>query len=307
MQEPRHPEPPENWSAGHLSVQLDPSRSAYVPFSLEMQRQRAAPAALVSLASHALFAAVAVLLVRYGSRQTAVIEPVLPIQNPAGIIWIAQPGPGGGGGGGGNRMKDPPRQAELPGRDKITVPVKKAAPTLEPPKIAKAEPSPVQQLVIPARELAAAANELPGAIEAPPGPPTLSQGSGSGGGAGTGTGTGIGPGTGSGLGPGSGGGTGGGIYRPGSGVTTPILVREVKPQYTSDAMRAKIQGTVWVECVVKQDGTVGDVRVVRSLDPLFGLDQEAVKAARQWRFRPGLRNGEPVPVLITIELTFTLR
>src|SRR5581483_1937435 len=161
--------------------------------------------------------------------------------------------------------------------------------------------------VIPARELAAAANELPGAIEAPPGPPTLSQGSGSGGGAGTGTGTGIGPGTGSGLGPGSGGGTGGGIYRPGSGVTTPILVREVKPQYTSDAMRAKIQGTVWVECVVKQDGTVGDVRVVRSLDPLFGLDQEAVKAARQWRFRPGLRNGEPVPVLITIELTFTLR
>ena len=55
------------------------------------------------------------------------------------------------------------------------------------------------------------------------------------------------------------------------------------------------------------DGTVGDVKVTRSLDPIFGLDQEAIKAAKQWRFRPGMRQGEPVPVIITIELTFTLR
>jgi TonB family protein len=55
------------------------------------------------------------------------------------------------------------------------------------------------------------------------------------------------------------------------------------------------------------DGTVGDVKVTRSLDSVFGLDQEAIKAARQWRFRPGMRMGEPVPVIITIELTFTLR
>ena len=87
----------------------------------------------------------------------------------------------------------------------------------------------------------------------------MSQGSGSGGGAGTGTGSGIGPGTGSGLGPGSGGGTGGGVYRLGNGVTTPRVLREVKPQYTSDAMRAKVQGTVLLECVVQPDGTVGDV------------------------------------------------
>src|SRR4029077_6280042 len=127
------------------------------------------------------------------------------------------------------------------------------------------------------------------------------------GGAGTGRGTGVGPGTGSGLGPGSGGGTGGGAYRLGSGVATPVLLREVKPQYTSDAMRAKIQGTVLVECVVNKDGTVGDVQVVRSLDSVFGWDQEAVKAARQWRFRPGTKLGEPVPVLITIQLDFSLR
>jgi protein TonB len=77
--------------------------------------------------------------------------------------------------------------------------------------------------------------------------------------------------------------------------------------YTSDAMRAKVQGSVLIEAVVAADGSVRDVRVVRSLDPTFGLDEEAIKAARQWRFKPGTRLGQPVPVLITIELTFNLR
>jgi protein TonB len=90
-------------------------------------------------------------------------------------------------------------------------------------------------------------------------------------------------------------------------VTLPQLVREVKPAYTSDAMRAKIQGTVLLECIVRPDGSVTDIQVLRSLDPTFGLDQEAIKAAKQWRFRPGMRLGEAVPVIITIELTFTLR
>ena len=85
------------------------------------------------------------------------------------------------------------------------------------------------------------------------------------------------------------------------------MLREIKPQYTADAMRAKVQGTVLLECVVLADGSVGRVDVVRSLDPTFGLDQEAVKAAKQWRFQPGTRFGEPVAVLVTIELTFTLR
>ena len=62
-----------------------------------------------------------------------------------------------------------------------------------------------------------------------------------------------------------------------------------------------------LECVVRTDGTVGDVQVIRSLDPTFGLDQQAVTAARKWRFAPGTRLGEAVSVLITIELTFTLR
>jgi protein TonB len=107
--------------------------------------------------------------------------------------------------------------------------------------------------------------------------------------------------------PGSGGGTGGGVYRPGSGVSAPELVRELKPNYTLDAMRAKLQGLVVLECVVLTDGTVGDVKITKSLDKAFGLDDEAIKTVKQWRFLPGRRFGEPVPVYVTIELAFTLR
>ena len=203
-------------------------------------------------------------------------------------------------------MPEPPRKAEVPGKAKLSVPVTKP-PQLDPPQQAKVDPPPIVQLNIPAKMLGSSTESLPGAIEAPPGPPTLSQGTGSGGGAGTGAGSGVGPGTGSGLGPGSGGGTGGGVYQPGNGVTLPRVVREVKPAYTSEAMRAKVQGTVLLQCVVRPDGSVSDVQIVRSLDPVFGLDEEARKAARDWRFSPGTRMGQPVPVQITIELTFTLR
>ena len=95
------------------------------------------------------------------------------------------------------------------------------------------------------------------------------------------------------------------VYRPGAGVSAPVVVKEARPQYTPDAKGAKIQGTVALECVVQTDGTVGDVKVTRSLDA--GLDQEAIKAVKQWRFEPGTKDGKPVPVLVTLEMTFTLR
>jgi protein TonB len=81
----------------------------------------------------------------------------------------------------------------------------------------------------------------------------------------------------------------------------------VKPEYTAEAMRARVQGSVLLECVVRPNGRCTDIQVVRTLDPTFGLDQEAIEAAEQWRFEPGTRLGESVPVLVTIELTFTLR
>ena len=275
-------------------------------FAVGQQSKRLVPAFLTSFSFDAGLILLLVLLNRY-SIQLATSAAILPHEPHKDIVWLAQPGPGGGGGGGGNRMKEPPRPAELPGKDKITVPVEKP-PKLEMPQQAKLEPPQMEQINIPAKMLAAADDVLPGAIEAAPlGPPTLSLGSGAGGGAGTGTGTGIGPGTGSGLGPGSGGGTGGGVYQMGNGVTSPRQIRVVKPAYTSDAMRAKIQGIVVLQCVVRPDGTVTDVQVVRSLDPTFGLDQEAIKAALQWRFAPGTRMGQPVSVQINIELTFSLR
>jgi TonB family protein len=72
-------------------------------------------------------------------------------------------------------------------------------------------------------------------------------------------------------------------------------------------MRAKIQGVVTLEAVVQPDGSVGYVRVTRSLDQTFGLDQEAIKTVKKWRFAPGTKLGQPVPVLVEIEMTFTLR
>lgn len=254
-----------------------------------------------SVAAHIALGLIVLLVLRFGP-QPGVLEfvPDTPTQD---LVWLAVEGPGGGGGGGGNQMPEPPRKAEVPGKEKITVPVKETPkPTPEPPK---PDPPP-EQLVIPAQTMAAAPVEAPGAIK-PDAPVSESQGTGKEGGAGTGTGQGIGSGQGAGLGPGFGGGTGGGAYRPGAGITLPTVLREVKPAYTADAMRAKVQGSVWLECIVMPDGSVGEVKVTRSLDPIFGLDQEAIKAAKMWRFRPGMRQGEPVPVIITIELTFTLR
>jgi periplasmic protein TonB len=253
-----------------------------------------------SVAAHVAFALAILLAIRFAPRPSAL--EFLPDNPSKDIVWLSDPGPGGGGGGGGNKMPEPPKQAQVPGKEKITVPVAETPkPTPEPPK---PEPPP-EQLVIPAQTMASAEQTLPGVIQ--PSPPSESQGAGTGGGAGTGTGQGVGSGQGSGLGPGYGGGTGGGAFRPGAGITLPTVVREVKPAYTADAMRAKVQGSVWLECIVMPDGSVGEVKVTRSLDPIFGLDQEAIKAAKMWRFRPGMRQGEPVAVIITIELTFTLR
>ena len=81
----------------------------------------------------------------------------------------------------------------------------------------------------------------------------------------------------------------------------------MRPAYTAEAMHARIQGTVAIDCVVRADGTVSDLRVVRSLDAVFGLDAEAVKAARQWLFIPGRLRGQPVPVLVRLELSFSVQ
>lgn len=91
------------------------------------------------------------------------------------------------------------------------------------------------------------------------------------------------------------------------GLTPPALLKEVKPSYTAEAMRARIQGVVGLECVVETDGKVGDAKVIRSLDAVHGLDAQAIKAVKQWRFKPAMRDGKPVRTAVTIEMAFTLR
>ena len=112
---------------------------------------------------------------------------------------------------------------------------------------------------------------------------------------------------GSGLGDVGSGYPGGGGPGPGGNLEPPTLVHQVRPGYTTAAMQARVRGIVVMEAVVERDGSVGAVKIVRSLDPTFGLDQEAVRTIRQWRFRPGRRGGTPVAMVVTIELAFELR
>ena len=267
----------------------------------ESARKRSTGALAVSLGIHGLAFGLAVWVAMNPSVATSTMQAINKL--PDQIVWLDVPGPGGGGGGGGNQKVEPVKKVELKGEDKITVPAVKK-PEMEKPKDKPPE-DPLQNLTIPAQTLADADLAKAGAMEGIPTSDSL--GLGRGGGAGTGVGTGIGSGRGSGLGDGWGGGTGGGAYRPGNGVETPRLLKEVKPQYTAQAMRAKIQGEVLLECIVQPDGSVGQIKVVRSLDSSFGLDQEAIKAARQWRFAPGTKQGQPVAVLVTIAIAFTLR
>ena len=94
---------------------------------------------------------------------------------------------------------------------------------------------------------------------------------------------------------------------PGTGIVAPRPIVTPAPRYTLEALRAKIEGTVIMRCVVNTNGICEDVTVIQSLDSIYGLDEEAVKAALQWRFAPGTRNGQPVKVEINIQLSFNLR
>lgn len=95
--------------------------------------------------------------------------------------------------------------------------------------------------------------------------------------------------------------------RPGQGVTLPRPIKEVRPKYTPAAMEAKIHGEVEMDIVVLPNGDPGEIVISRSLDAVYGLDDAAMQAASQWKFEPGRRDGKAVPVLITLQMTFTLR
>lgn len=198
------------------------------------------------------------------------------------VVFLQQKGPGGGGGG--SPAPAPPK--------KLAIPPPKAAEPVPVPAVVPPPPPMLNAPVMtnPADILQASGSSL--ASLAPVG--------------GGGSGGGIGPGRGNGLGPGSGGGTGGGVYQPGNGVSTPTILRSVDPQYTSEAMRAKVQGIVVLDAVVQPNGLLTAISVVRSLDKQYGLDLAAIEAAKKWLFAPGKKDGVAVPVQVRLELEFRL-
>jgi TonB family protein len=97
------------------------------------------------------------------------------------------------------------------------------------------------------------------------------------------------------------------VYKPGDGVSLPQVTRQVKPDYTPEAMANRIEGNVVLEAVVLSDGKIGDVNVSESLDSVYGLDKNAVAAMKQWEFKPGVKDGKAVAVRVNVNMTFTLK
>uniref|UniRef100_E6QMF1 TonB-like protein n=1 Tax=mine drainage metagenome TaxID=410659 RepID=E6QMF1_9ZZZZ len=134
----------------------------------------------------------------------------------------------------------------------------------------------------------------------------LSNGQGSHGGMGSGSGGGLGSGSGNGVGAGSGGNLGGGVYRVGNGVSAPKVTYSVEAEFSDEARRAKYEGTVLIGLIVDAQGNPQNVHVVRSLG--MGLDEKAMEAVRQYKFKPAFNKqlGKPVPVMMDVEVNFRL-
>jgi len=93
-----------------------------------------------------------------------------------------------------------------------------------------------------------------------------------------------------------------GAYRVGGDVKAPILIDRVEPIYPADARRDGISGIVILEVVVGKDGLVKDAVVLKGLPE--GLSEAALDAVRQWKFRPGTLNGEPVDIIFNLTVNF---
>jgi len=238
--------------------------------------RRLTPALAVSIAVHAI--AIAALTYLFQASAHTREKVVVTLARSPRMIWIPDPRPAARGGG---------------GRPQATRP---AAP--EKPTVAALQPIPAivePPMLVPETVSLPIAEAVPviadAAVDA--GPPRA--------------GAGDGERPGGGFGPDSGPGNGGEVYGIGNGVSAPIPLRRPPPAYTVDAMRARLQGIVVLNCVVQPDGKCTDIRVMQSLDSMFGLDDQAIASAREWRFRPGQRLGSPVPVRVTLEIAFNIR
>lgn len=212
---------------------------------------------------------------------------------PPKIMPIAKAA-GGGGGGGAHEIVEPTK-GQPPKMAKIQLLQPQLA-RLQNPKLAV---EPTMQVQIPDAS-------APAHLGAPDSPQIVlaSQGSGSGSGFGHGLGGGLGSGHGAGAGAGMGGGYGGGVMSVGGGVSAPQVVHSVQPEFTPEARQANYEGTVSIQLIVDSQGNPQAIHIIRHLG--MGLDQKAIQAVQQYRFRPAVYQGHPVAVQMVIDVEFHL-
>jgi protein TonB len=121
---------------------------------------------------------------------------------------------------------------------------------------------------------------------------------------GNGHGTGLGSGNGGGIGPGSGGNMGGGVRRIGGGVSPPVVLFAPEPEFSEEARKAKVAGNVLVYLQVDATGHPTHIRVLKGIG--LGLDEKAMEAVRQYKFKPAMENGKPVTVEMNVEVNFQI-
>jgi TonB family protein len=210
-----------------------------------------------------------------------------------------------GGGGGGRRQPTPPSKG-VPPQMALTPPI--VLPNPEPPKIKNPTlPVPMTVYGDPSLRMPKGPIGDPTGVPAPP-----SSGPGSGDGIGRSSGGGVGAGQGGGVGPGRGGNIGGGDMNLGGGRSVETMTASLRPtilyrekaKYTEEARQNKIQGAVLLQVVFNVNGSITDIRVVRSLPD--GLTEKAIEAARKIRFNPAVKNGTPVSVRGNLEFNFNL-
>ena len=204
----------------------------------------------------------------------------------------------GGGGGGGNQSIVDPIKGKLP--PKMKDPLTPPNPPVDQPKLAAQAAIDVQQQI-----------QLPDnptmpniGVKNSANVQLATGGQGSGGGMGTGRGGGMGSGSGNGFGPGEGGNAGGGLYKIGGGVSAPVPLNQVEAEFSDEARRAKYQGVCLIQLIVDVHGDPLNPRVQRALG--MGLDEKAMEAVRKYKFKPAMKDGKPVPVMITVEVNFRL-
>ena len=251
--------------------------------------------------SGALHGAVIVLILLTTGVKTSVVKKTdhIIIFTPLDLerYEVATPQADNAGGGGGMRAKTAASIGNLPAR-KLKQFLEPMVKSENANPILTIEPSIIANPEIAVAQLNLAQFGDPHGVDGPP-----SAGPGDGGGIGKGHGTGVGSGKGPGAGPGYGGGISGQSGFQGS-LTEPVLLYKVDPEYSEEARKAKLQGVVMVLAVIDAGGRVQNIAVAQGLG--LGLDERAIAAVEQWKFRAGMRNGKPVATSALIQLTFRL-